>query len=755
MLGGRVRLGSGEHAWAAFPHTNTRNRAGGRGRDGWAVSTWEPPVAPPPRPSTTPAARMTAFAFGTVTMNGTQPTYQSTAVSSPASRQRIIIGGRDVTFFRGVPTPPAEYDLLEPLMFGPANVEFPQIAAAFEEPGVGRLKWLAKGKPVVIQRVVGEVVTGTVYRGFVVAFDVSGPTLRVEIGGQAQGRAALREVPTPIFRARRDLGRIAYHAIDLLNLPFEPRLGPETGLKSAVFGGMDHLSYLEEICARAWSRTGTGWTIMPGAKGIYRMRRKDVETIDFTVYADDRRAVANLRSDMAEEPNRIYATGVTPRGQRVRFGSYPGLKQSAAAPYPYRDGRDFGRGTTDADTRTGDGVTVMIHRLGALGYLSMDELPGGYDADAEQAVEDLQADADLPETGTMTTATWAALFDLSVTGYTLAWSRILPAAQRSYTRKFLRSPSGAVMGRNPRYRRHRIVVDRSVDMGAGMARKQIRGWARAELDRGEGNWVGSITLHTGAVLRGAVAPGAAVAAADVMDARLLKPGMNAWLPHFSGGIVVHVSGVSVDSDTVTLAVDTRARDAMEIWQIIERNREARASAVRRFRGNRQSTRVPDAIDVWDEVGGVLDGDVHLARGWNVIPVVAGQEGTVSRIRLRLAHRREFACAAFGANIRPQRLAGLVGNPLTEAGTEAWEKRAVRRALESRGLLYSAGTKDEPCGYSPGRKSKSASPTGVHSDDAGFAYRCGPHPVLYLAVWVASPTRLLGGRVMWNQLEAGA
>lgn len=51
----------------------------------------------------------------------------------------------------------------------------------------------------------------------------------------------------------------------------------------------------------------------------------------------------------------------------------------------------------------------------------------------------------------------------------------------------------------------------------------------------------------------------------------------------------------------------------------------------------------DSIGEWDEIGGLQEGVAE--PGWNVHPVVAGQEGTVSR----------FKIATFGRPITAERL----------------------------------------------------------------------------------------------------
>jgi hypothetical protein len=776
-------------------------REGARTRSGYAVASWEPAVVMPPAGAVASGhRRIRAAAFGELT-SVLPPTYTVSEATSPRLRTRVMVGGKDISFLNGVPTPEPEYQLAEPLLWGPSSVEIPSIPAAFFDPA--DYPWLAKGKTVTYQRVDGDGnKVGIDYRGVVVAHDTSGKTLRLEVGGHGQGRAALRHKPLPIFRDTLDLGRLAWAAIRDLGLRFTPRLGPTTGIKQALFGGMDHLSYISELCAKAFDDDGQ-WSLMPDEGGAYSFARKDRDTVHWTLFNDDARTVADLRSDAAEEPNRVFAGGVTPKGQRVRFGVYPGLKPGDPAPYPFDDDRTFGLGTLDDETDTGDGITVMLRKLWTAGYLSLEEMDGFYDATVTRAVMALQDAAGLSTSGNMNPATWSALFDLDVTGYTLRGSRIEPAAQDYRVRRYNRSASGQVIARNPNFDPSRLIVDRDIDFGSGFTRHRMRDWARSEVYRGEDNWFGTITIHAGGILVGDVPVGASITAADVADVREIRPGQNVRLPMFGGGILLHISGVEISRSeqghpVARLTVDTQARDAMPVWEQIRRNRETRRDAGRRWKGNRASSQVKDSIDVWDEVGGVLYGDVSLRPGWNVIPVVAGQEGTVSRLRLIVQdvaedegeiaiQGREFACAVFGRKVTPKRLRTLIGNPLSaspdsssepdpddvdppETDAEAddadpastvspsrpwWERQGVTASLRDLDMLYSAGTREEPCGYSPGRKTNGGTKTGMHRDDAGFSYRTRRDPVLYVAVWVWGERTLSGGRIMWNQLEAGA
>ncbi|UQS95179.1 hypothetical protein Pam4_36 [Pseudanabaena phage Pam4] len=745
----------------------TTQRSGGRVRSAIGVASWTPDVVPPPIEAPTPHVYVHAetYTAPTIGLHG-RPTYDVERVTRRAHRDRIVIGGVDATYFRGVPTPFPGFSLVEPFVYGPTAITFPQIAAAFERPGTGALRFLRPWAPVLLQRVdvdTGEVVA-TDYRGIVVGYSADGGSLTVQVGGDLTGRAAIMDRQVPLFPSRHDTGWFVARGVRQLGLDFAPVDGPETGVTSQATGGGSMLDYLSGLLAMSWNTEGTRWTVDVSANGRWRMRRKDTTTITGTAYCDDARTVASLDRDLTMEPNRIYMTGVEPDGQRVRFGAYPGLKQTQDTPdYPVAGGAPFGQGTVNADTITGDGITVLNARLRVTKYTD-EALSGTYTAATRRGVEELQRDMGRTVIdGVMDPGTWDALWDLNVTGFSLAWSKILPAAERSAVRRWNRAASGAIIGKNPNYDPLAVKVDRTIDVGTGYTRGQMRRWARAELTDGTtDNYVGSIRFSTGALVSGVHTPGDPLAPEDLLRARDLRPGDNLSLPLFGGGITVHVSAIEVSADgVVTATVDTRARDAMEVWEVIARNREAARSPYRAWlQQHRSSTETKDSIGVWDEVGGLLGADVTVpANTWTVFPVVAGQEGTVRSLRLRTTPAAEYVIGIFGKRIYPNRLRSLIGNPLTSEGAARWGAESVRSRLDSGSvLLYVAGDNTYPLGYFPRVKDGTRFPlTGRWEDDAGFSYRVPSQsaPVLWVAVYADRATTIPGGRIMWNQLDAGA
>ena len=749
------------------------NRLGGRIRRADALVIWDPPVEAAPT-SVVPVdyGYDVAIAHSNLTVVGGVVDYDMTSAEKPKHRDRIIVGGKDVTYFRGVETPTPSFMLVKPLLYGSGKLEFPQIHAPFETPGVGELSWLRAQRRVKVQRVdvdTGEVVKED-YCGHIAGFNARGRSLVCNLGGEVAGKAAMRIIPVPVFKRTRKWGRLVYDAMRVLvGDRFTPRLGPNVGIELNTFGGMSHLDYLLALTARSTKLDGTHRTITKDDDGTWSAPVVDRETVNATVYFDDARMVPDLQRDISEEPNRIYATGVAKDGRKITFRIYPGLKQGSPPEYPFNDNSAFGEGTLDVDTDTGDGITTMNHRLILMGYLDREDNAdkGVYDDAVTRAVKRLQDEAGITETGIMNPATWRALYDLDKTSYSLNGARQMPAAQRSKTRMFNYTASGAVAGKNPNYDPHELKRDIELAMGPGMERQQIKDFAVMVRDQHavEKSWVGTVTAHLG-VIAGEHVPGTPIVAADVIPARDVRPGWNLWAPYWDGGTLFHVVGVNVPEGggAPTFALDTKARDTMQAWEVIARNRESRISPERAWLNQYRSSQVAkDGITTWDSIGGTVDDRVFLPGDrWTVIQTVGGQAGTIQSIRTELDNAQcEYVIAVFGRSISEARLNHAVPDPLSADGTQWWQNEAVLNRLDRRVLLYASGTDEQPLGYWPGQKTNDVGEatgdpiTGKHRDDASVPYRTFAEPVLHVAIYAAQDAWLQPGRIMWQQLEEGS
>lgn len=745
---------------------------------GWGVASWEPsPVPVPASLGTIQHSVISAIAYGPVTMVGTQPTFTYSEADKPRMRERVLLGGRDVSYDRGVPIPEVEYELADLLLYGPGTLELPAYMAAWEI-GTDALDRASQGRRVKVQLVDDTdpehpTVAATIYKSFVEDPNVSGRNLVLDLGGEAQGRLALRDSHV-LFKRVHDISRLLWAEFRDVGVRYLPRLGePGIGIDSLNFGSESKLEKVEELVARMVKKDGTQRAVLPDETGAYRITDKDTNTVHFSVFVDDSFTVPDLSSDLAEKPNAIYATAIAPNGMRIDGAAVGGLGKTPAPDYPMDDNSNFGEGTTNEDTDSGDGVSIIVNRLGAVGLLDIRDTPGGFDDDVADALAKLQNRARVSgPVGVMTPPLWRALWDLDVTGRSPDWATIQPTAQDPATQRYLRAASGAPVGLNPDYDPDVIQVDESIDMGTGFRERQVQNWSETRVHApDEKVWYGTLTLHMGAVLAGQVEVGDTITAADLVDARLVQPGRhNLYVPNFDGGTLFGVSGAQRNGDSIVFTVDTRHRPAREIWERRQVRKETRSDPARRMMGSRQSTQRKDAVRGFISWGGILDRDVQLVGGsWTKAELVVGDYGTLARFRTVVQSisggggevvitGHEHAVALFGKSpadkqMTEARLNDLVPAPLAVNGDRPWRRKATREILKAHGFMEAWGTHEEPAGYGGDLKTDAAPLTGVEEvTDIPFEGAEGYRVDVF--VWVATDTKLRSGRMAWPLLEGG-
>lgn len=706
-------------------------------------------------------------------------TWASTrAAAKPAGRDRILIDGIDRTFVRDAETLWSDYELYEPMAYGPTALTFPKIHATLEPIGVGELAWIRTGAEVRIQRFDPETdeILAEDYVGLMLAKRVGGRELTIEVGGQFSGRAALVEKKQRAFRFVGDVGHLAALAIGDVGLHPEPWSGPVTGIEMVDAAGGEPLdSWATRVCAMSLATDGTQRAIMPAEWGssTWTFEPKNTTDIDCTIYTDDNRMVLNLVSDAAEQPNRWFGTGTTPEGVRVRNIRYPGLMQGPPAAYPIAGGAPFGSGTTDADTINGDGITVLQIKLQQMSYFGWSNpITGVYDANTVAAVKRMQVDVGMTTiNGIMSETAWDRLFDITATGFSLNGARVFPLLEDPRVRKYNYSSNGSVIGLNPLYDSSVVPVERHIDFGAGMTKQQMVDWCRGDQARSAGsNWVGQITLNEFGLIAGEHNPGdAPLVDGDprIMSHRDIRPGMNAWLPLFDGGTLVHISGAkpqrSGPNRSVVLTVDTQARDRLEIAAVLARNTEARRDPRREWYASNRARRPSGNMIPRDEFFGRLFQALELEGDeWNVFPMPAGQTGTINRVHVELVSAKAaFAMAITAEKITPAEWRRRIGNPLAAVGDgedQWWEKDKNNGLFRNRTMLYAAGTADQPCGYWPRKHTNAAGDTtaaditGEWLYDNPIPYITGPYDqgVVWVAIYPDRDTKVKAGQLLYAQ-----
>lgn len=686
-----------------------------------------------------------------------------------ADEIRLRVNGRDVTYFRDVPTDIGGYQLQEPYAFGPADFTFPQITQ-FEVGrfGTGKLRWLHHGAPCELVPVLDGEYGDRLWAGFITSIQAGPDGVGVHCDGRLSGRLSVQDKQPPVFAWKKDLGVQVYDTVLQADISLHPYLGARTGIDTyAVGGGSDQLSHLNDLLSQAVTDDGRQWTVARAATGRrFVMTLKDTSTVHATVFLGAAGVELDVTRDMTEEPNRIWGTGTDPTGQKITNAVIPNLFSGEAAEYPYNDGRSFGIGTEDADTDTGAGISALQRKLVGMAFMTRREAAEHvYEQDTADAVRALQRRAGLARTGRVNPATWRALFNVRTTGRTLYGAHVLPMAQAPEVQRFLLTSNGSIDVANPDYDRRVIPVDRTIDHGGGVWKEQMLRWSDKLLDRLQSgaNWVGTLNL-AGDLFAGNVGPNTS---APVPLSRLaLREGQNVKVVGFDGDTVFHVSGINVGGDrSVSLAVDTHGRDLLTVGAIIARNKESRRSAAREFI---TSVRRPNAMDtmvVSNELFGRVE-DWPLQGGkWNRLMIPCGQSGTIDRVRLHFDAPAEFVAGVSVWRLGPGRLNAVAGsNPLDK--DSKWSKGHTQHRLkESYLFLYSAGQATQPLGYYPraktgdDNKATGAPITGKWEDDAGFAFRTFHDDrvsgVLYLYVFPDRDTVLQGGKVFYVNITEGA
>ena len=659
----------------AYADTDTSNNAYAVMFTGDAEVVWEPAVVERPALLANGAAQVTARKFDDfdVSDEGMATYVGAEWTSVPRHRDRILIGNQDWTFKYGFPLKVPDFELVDPFMYGDGGtIELPQINARFERLGHGRLKRVKLGAKVVYQRVDDDPdsptyneVVATDYKGLIIRDGRRGDTLTLAVGGELLGRASMKWHPVPIFKKIRDAAVQIGNAVIGTGLRYVGRFDP-IGINLASRGGMYEDQYLLDTQAQLVTGDGDQWTIMPTATGAYTHMLRDRETVHATVYLDNMLASADLGDDLSEKHNRVWVNAVSPDGQRIMHATAPRLVATPLPDRPTVGGGPMVIGDTDADTSTGDGVTVLIWRLHYVGLLDLADHAGGFDEDVADAIRGFQKDAGCANlTGSVDAETWEKLWDNAVTGYSIAFAAQRPAVEDDAVQKFDRSGSGSIIGRHDGYDPSVPIVDLPLDMGPVGSRRRAFRMARHKLHRvGQADWVGTITLTDG-LISGEHNPGDALTADRVIPNRAVRPGWNLWEPYFDGGTLFPVVACRISDDgwTVELVVDTRARPAMEAWDVHRRNRENRYQPSRYLGGHRRrSTAVQDTVTPWDKIVGQTDRDWPLVAGWNVVPVPAGQVGTVKQTHILLDKPHEFAALVSTAKIPLGRLVDKI-NPL--------------------------------------------------------------------------------------------
>lgn len=669
-------------------------------------------------------------------------------LDGPWGHLRLVVGGTDLTLFRGKPAQIAGYQLTEPYGYGPADFNIPTLTSLEVDGwGAGDLTWMSPHLGMAAQLLHhgpdGSYV-GLVWEGIVTSVTPTLDGTELHCDGKVSGKLALRDRHPRLFRLPNDVGALVYNALTNARIPSTPALGLETGIEVDA-GGISGtlLSYVDELLTLGQTQAGAQLTVMPNAAGVMVQQWKDRDTIHATVFNGAHGVRLEPTRDLAEEPTTIYGSGRRDDGMLWGNYKYPGLEAGPAPTFP---------GTLSLGD-SGEDVETLQYKLIGMQYLDRDEALGGFNVETEEAVKDLQKDAGLSRTGVVNSATWSALFNLADTGLSLRQAWTAPLAQLDEVRRYDYTSNGSRAGDNALFDPLRVEVDRTLEFGICGFRRAVR-WSENQIDliQTEPNWAGTLTL-TADVFAGSHTHGDTPTPMSRLD---LRAGMNIMVRNFgeTGSTLFHISGAQINADlTVTCAIDTKARNLLELGQIIERNRASRRNPAREWLQQRRSNGAHQQIVQWHKQCGLLDMRIELGGDeWTVFPVVGGQSGSIEKIRVKLEDNIEFAVVITAEKVGPAWLADKIGNPF--AGRPWVTNKIAEQIDRARVLLYAAGTEDEPCGYFPGTKAEGDPLTGLHVDAGGFDYHTFGDGALWIGVYPKSATVMKPQRVLWGVMEAG-
>lgn len=648
----------------------------------------------------------------------------TTVVNEPYARLQVVVEGVDITYLWGAPLPTPSWDRQEPFGSGTASIAIPQLTAFHVLPA-----WCRAGANVDIRLVRLDDTILSRFSGVVMSFGHSADSGEFTVECVGVVFADDFQLRQPAFQtAPRDIGDVV---ADVLNGAISRRhadVAPViTGCQTGVLGGWEPrvTGYITQLLATAVTG-GRQWTLQCADRAPV-LALKDTTTVTWTTSNGQRGVTVDLVEDWSKAPNVLYGSGIGPDGGRWQNAMYPNWSPDDTPPYPFTNPSTTIRvGTTDAATDTGNGVSLWQAKVGR-------PVTGVFSQGDRVRAREVQRAGGITIDGIVGPQTWATTFDTGANTGTLECF-YMPLAYSPLVMPRLYGPDGSDLGPNPAYNPNVLRVEDKIDYGNGVSKTEgIRAAVEIlarEIDPG---WVGTITFET-----------------DPQECSRyeISEGSNGRLRAFRGSeLVLHAAKVDY-SDTVTVTVDTKARDFPTLDAILERERNATDPAkaiVKRITGGSIGT--DRATFDAESPAGNLPRHAVFSNLWDVRRIPFGAYGSIVRTEITTdSAARAFAVAVFDRPVTAAALLGVVGNPLT-ATTNPWSEFADE--LTDLGLLMSWGWAKQPAGYWPQEYSnpdgEGASPlTGRMVDDASWEYASAQVPWLWVAT-IAAGSCYVSGR----------
>lgn len=657
-------------------------------------------------------------------------------------RLKLVIGGRDCTFERGISMVPLRWSKAEPFGDLAAEFRFPWLTP-FEpipdwlgDPANGEFRNvdLYQLKPPDPDNPTAKRVKDKIWEGLVVSYEESPDGLTVQcIGALYQLDLYLRRArvvedthPDDIVKILKDL--VTPYGREKRTLRFRPLIvnppNSVSGIEVLSHGDWNPLltGYVSELLSLMWVEDGsTQWTIRKRTGRRPVLQLKDVNTEHYSIHLGEDGVDFDLRLDLTQAPTTIFGEGTDLDTCRWYNAKYPNLSSLQGAPVFF--GTPIG---PPPDSSHNDSMLLWEQEMHDRGWTSI--VPDGvYSVDEEFWVREFQEQAGITVDGIIGPQTWAATFLNGQDAGDLLSPYIAPLHSKPKVDYYLRTPDGAKNGKNPRYDKNVLRVERYENFGSMITKREAMRSAKLEIQRDwPPGYFGTITLTVDPPEKSRFE---------------LEEGRNILVRGHRGvDRLLHISRVEVNwqSGAVTLTVDEKARDAMTLGAMLRRDREADDPARRRVvtRRNR-SHDINDQKPVWDcENGAGLIPRLAVPAGdWVSIRIPAGKLGTVVSARLETTSPGVLSRMAWGIFDRPVTVNQLraVGAPNPNAGNplyffDYWDQFGDE-------LIIAWGAYDQPGGYSPGLASEDDPLTGVTEDAASWYFQSTKPPWLWIAIYV--------------------
>lgn len=645
-------------------------------------------------------------------------------IAVPYARLQVVVEGVDITYWDDVPIPVPTWDRQEPFGSGTASIQLPQLTAFHALPA-----WCKAGANVQIRLARLDDTVSPRFTGVLMSFghraDDGVFTLEC-VGVVFADDFQLRQ---PAFlTAPRDIGHVVAEVLNATVSKRHTDVAPvTTGCLTGVLGGWEPkiTGYVTQLLATAVTG-GRQWTVRCDDRSP-ALVLKDTTTIAWTVHNGQRGVQIDLVQDYSQAPNVIYASGVGPDGGRWQNAMYPNWSPDDTPPYPFTNPATLVRvGTTDAQTDTGNGISLWQAKAGQ-------PVTGVFSLADRARLRVMQAAAGIQVDGSLGPQSWAATFDTGANTGTLDCF-YMPVAFSPEVMPRAYGPDGDDLGPNPSYDPGVIRVEDKIDFGQGASKTMGVRAAQEMHARGvDPGWIGTVMFEL-----------------DPQETSRyeIQEGSNGLIRGFRGqDLVVHVAKVDY-GETVTVTVDTKARDFPTLDAILERERNAtdpaKALVKRLTRGTLSTDRA--TFDA-ESPAGQLPRHAVFSNLWDVRRIPFGAYGSIVRSEITTdGPARAFSMAVFDRPITAAGLLAIVGNPLT-AEQNPWSEHG--EALDAAGLLMAWGWAKQPLGYWPGEfntpDGESEDPlTGRFVDDASWEYASQQVPWLWVAT-IASGSCYVGGR----------